>query len=238
MPHAIPTLIATATVVVTAVAGATIATAEQRPTTNQSRQTALAVGPLPHRTTGEAAIQQASVRRARPAQKPLAPKARSHTHRVASRSAPSPHRRSQPGHVAVAPLGPTHWPALNLAIARIPGSGAERVRWIVTGRYGYWGTADWYAGAIYISPSVPQSKLYAVAVHEWSHLLSIQPYGGDVRAAVAAMDRVFGGNGLTGAERAADCMARLQGARWTHYTSCQVSAWRVSAALLLHGSQL
>lgn len=140
-------------------------------------------------------------------------------------------------HVAPTPVtwpGPTTWSELNRAITRIPGTGAERARWIVSERYGHWGTADWYDDTIYISPRVAKAMLYAVAVHEWSHLLSVRPYP-DVATATAAMNNVFGGSGLTGAERAADCMAILQGARWTHYTSCPSQAWRSAAALLLDG---
>jgi hypothetical protein len=239
MPHAIPTLIMTAAVAVTAVAGETIATAaQQRPAAGHPMPSA-ASGPLPHRTVGDTAPNRAARPEPRPASKRSTAPTIKRTQKTAPRShASAPSLRRQITRVATAPSGPTRWPALNLAIARIPGSAAESARWVVTDRYGTWGTADWYTGAIYISPRVPQAKLYAVSVHEWSHLLSVRPYRGDVRAAVVAMDRVFGGSGLIGAERAADCMARLQGARWTHYTSCQVSAWRLSAALLLRGSQL
>jgi len=59
-----------------------------------------------------------------------------------------------------------------------------------------------------------------------------------VDAAVAAMNAAFGGSGLVGAERAADCMSRLQGASWTHYTSCANQGWRASAAKLVAGRRL
>jgi len=133
---------------------------------------------------------------------------------------------------------PTSWPALNRAIARIPSYHRGAARWVVSGRYGHWGTADWYHDTLYISPAVPTAFLYDVAVHEWSHELSVRDYGGDVAIAVRAMNRFFGGPGFTGAERAADCMARLQGATWTHYTSCTSHRWRVGAARLLHGRAL
>ena len=133
---------------------------------------------------------------------------------------------------------PTTWPALNRAIRRIPSYHHGAARWVVSGRYGHWGTADWYHDTLYISPTVPPSFLYDVVAHEWSHELSVLDYRGDVAAATRAMNRFFGGRGLTGAERAADCMARLQGATWTHYTSCTSHRWRVGAARLLHGRAL
>src|SRR4051812_10579580 len=143
------------------------------------------------------------------------------------------HRATPP-----APSGPTSWAALNTAIARIPTYQAGTSRWIVSGRYGHWGTTDWYHDSLYISPAVPVDRLYDVAVHEWSHELSVLDYHGDVDAAVKAMTRYFGGSGLMGAERAADCMAILQGAGWTHYTSCTDRRWRSGAEKLLRGRVL
>jgi roadblock/LC7 domain-containing protein len=126
---------------------------------------------------------------------------------------------------------------LNSAIARIPSYRGGTI-WRVSRKYGSWGTADWYHDTIYVSPSVPSNRLYDVAAHEWSHELSVLDYAGDVDAAVAAMNATFGGSGLTGAERAADCMAILQGATWTHYTSCHDSNWRHAAATLIAGRRL
>ena len=91
---------------------------------------------------------------------------------------------------------------------------------------------------LYVSPDVPRNRLYDVAVHEWSHELSVLDYNGDVDAATQAMNSWFGGTGLTGAERAADCMAILQGATWTHYTTCTDSRWRAGAKLLVSGQPL
>lgn len=109
---------------------------------------------------------------------------------------------------------------------------------MVSGRYGHWGTADWYHDTLYNSPSVPSTRLYDVAVHEWSHELSVLDHHGDVDAAVGAMNRYFGGGGLTGAERAADCMAVMQRADWTHYTTCTDARWRAGAATLIRGGEL
>jgi len=96
-----------------------------------------------------------------------------------------------------------------------------------------WGIADLGAGRVYVSSSVPSWRMYDVVAHEWSHVLSVRAYDGDVAAALAAMRETFGGSGMTGAERAADCMAREVGARWTHYTSCQDDDWRAAARRLL-----
>jgi hypothetical protein len=123
-------------------------------------------------------------------------------------------------------------------VARIPGYEQGAATWVVSDRYGSWGTADWYRGVIYISPRVPVERLYDVSVHEWSHLLSVRTYGGDVDAATAAMNGYFGGSGLVGAERAADCMALVMGAHWTHYTSCTDSGWRAGASRLMKGERL
>ena len=109
---------------------------------------------------------------------------------------------------------------------------------MVSTAYDFWGTADWYHDVLYVNPDVPRSKLYDVAVHEWSHELSVLDYAGDVSAAVRAMNAWFGGSGLTGAERAADCMSILQGATWTHYTACTDAHWRAGAARLVSGRRL
>ena len=128
--------------------------------------------------------------------------------------------------------------ALDAAIARIPTYRPGAARWVVSRAYDFWGTADWYHDVLYVSPDVPRAKLYDVAVHEWSHELSVLDYGGDVAAATAAMNGWFGGSDLTGPERAADCMAILQGAHWTHYTTCTNAQWRLGAARLIAGQQL
>jgi hypothetical protein len=151
-------------------------------------------------------------------------------------------RRTAPAHRAATRTahasGPTGWTALNAAIARIPTYHAGQARWVISSRYGHWGTADWYHATMYIAPDVPSDQLFNVVVHEWSHELSVLDYDGNVAAATAAMNKAFGGTGLVGAERAADCMARLQGATWTHYTSCTDQNWRTLAAKLVAGHQL
>jgi hypothetical protein len=160
---------------------------------------------------------------------------RSPAHRAATRrpaATPTPRRRVV-RHRAV-----SFTAALMNQVARIPTYHAGQVRWVVSRAYDFWGTADWYHDVLYVSPDVPRNRLYDVAVHEWSHELSVLDYGGDVDAATSAMNAWFGGSGLIGAERAADCMAILQGATWTHYTTCTNSKWRQGAQLLVSGHPL
>jgi hypothetical protein len=166
------------------------------------------------------------------------------SHRRASTVRPATSRRRSIAppprpRVAVTSSSASSWSAdFAAAVGRIPGYVPGGARWVVSTEYGSWGTADWYRGIVYISPRVPRTRLYDVAVHEWSHLLSVRPYAGNVDAAVAAMNTYFGGSGMVGAERAADCMALLLSARWTHYTSCADSRWRAGAQQLLRGEQL
>jgi hypothetical protein len=133
---------------------------------------------------------------------------------------------------------PTSWSALNAVIADIPTYEPGATEWQVSARFDFWATADWYQNVIYVNPTVPVDRLYDVVVHEWSHLLSVQAYDGNVRRAKRAMNRWFGGHHLVGAERAADCMARLQGATWTYYTACHKRHWRHGAHRLLNGRRL
>jgi hypothetical protein len=160
---------------------------------------------------------------------------------TSSRAVARPVARPAPAvrRAAVRKVAASSWSAVfSSSVARIPGYPAGAATWVVSDRYGSWGTADWYRGVVYISPRVPVDRLYDVVVHEWSHLLSAAAYGGDVDAAMAAMNGWFGGSGVVGAERAADCMALALGARWTHYTSCGSGQWRAGAARLVKGEQL
>lgn len=142
---------------------------------------------------------------------------------------PTPPRENQPT---------TAQERVDAAIAKIPGYQATDATWLLQAKDGFWGTADWYHNVIWISPLVPPKNVYDVVIHEWSHLKSVQAYGGNVDLAVSEMNSYFGGSGLTGAERAADCMARLAGAGWTHYTDCHDTSWRAGAARLLAGRRL
>jgi hypothetical protein len=124
------------------------------------------------------------------------------------------------------------------AVARIPGYHTGDAVWAISSDWGHWGVADLYGGVAYISPTVPADRMYDVVAHEWSHLLMVKAYGGDVMAAIHAANSYFGGSDLTGSERAADCMARELGATWTHYTSCSDSHWRAGARRLLNRQRL
>ena len=132
---------------------------------------------------------------------------------------------------------PTGRALMLAAVARIPGYPSGGATWVMTSKYGSWGPADWRNGVVYISPSVPASRMYDVVAHEWAHLLSVRPYPSTTEAK-AAMNRVFGGSGLTGAERAADCMARQLGATWTNYSPCTDATWKAAAAKLLAGQRV
>ena len=166
-------------------------------------------------------------------------------HRPAARHhAAEQHRRSTSAAPTATPRRVVRRPATTFSsalmtqVGRIPTYRPGAARWVVSRAYAFWGTADWYNDVLYVSPDVPRSKLYDVAVHEWSHELSVLDYNGDVDAATSAMNAWFGGSGLTGAERAADCMSILQGADWTHYTTCTNSKWRAGAKLLVSGQPL
>lgn len=160
-----------------------------------------------------------------------------------TKSAPprtAPRVAAAPRPVAARPNVPemTAQQALEAALGRLPGYRAGSTAWVFTNAYGSWGTADWYNNRVYLSPGVPQKRMYDVVAHEWSHLLSVQPYSGDVAAAIAAMNEWFGGAGFTGPDRAADCMARRLGAQWTHYTPCSDAHWQQGAQILLSGRVL
>ena len=134
--------------------------------------------------------------------------------------------------------GPTSWSLLNQAIARIPNYQTGVATWMVTNRYGHWGATDLANGDIYISPNIPASKVYAVALHEYAHARTLYNYGWNLRVANVALNTWFGGGDVTARERAADCMAIAEGATWTSYTSCQNAHWRQGSRILLAGQRL
>jgi hypothetical protein len=123
------------------------------------------------------------------------------------------------------------------AVDQIPGYRDGDAVWVLR-EQSNWGLALMGGGTVYIDPDVPSNRLYDVVSHEWSHLLSVRDYGNDVQTALDAMNAYYGGSGLTGAERAADCMAKLLGASWTHYTSCTNSRWIAGAKRLIAGQRL
>lgn len=156
-------------------------------------------------------------------------------------TAPAAHAARAPARV-VPRVRHRAWPTpaelMQWAIWRIPGFRPRAARWVMTAAYGHWGATDLDRLIVYISPNVPPSKMYDVVAHEWSHVLTVLDYDRDVPAALAALQRVFGGSGLLPAERAADCMARLLGAQWTGYTNCTRSDWRAAARRLLAGQRV
>jgi hypothetical protein len=130
---------------------------------------------------------------------------------------------------------------LHHAVAEVPTYRSGIVHWRLSLSLDHWGETNWYTRTITISLFVPLADLYSVVAHEWSHELSVLDYGGNVSEAVAAMNKHFGGGGSTGihgAEIAADCMARLQGATWTYYTTCHKKSWRRDARRLVHGHRI
>jgi hypothetical protein len=142
----------------------------------------------------------------------------------------------------LAPVASTRQAALNAAVGRIPGYRRHgSARWLVSTKYGHWGVTNWYTNTVYISPAVPARYLDSVVRHEWSHILEARDYRLNIPAAVAALNRHFGGAGSTGirgAEYAADCMAIQLGATWTYYTSCREPSWQRAARRLLGGMRL
>lgn len=199
-----------------------------------------AAGPAPAggqsqpRTTS--APRSAPTTRARPPSRPTAIKP-SPTPRAAPAPRPKPKPKPAPRPPS-ATAGPTGWGALNGAISRIPDYRSSGITWTVTSRYGHYGTTDLATSDIYISPNVPVSLLDSVVRHEYAHVVTVRVYEGQWRVAKSALNAAFGGSGMTGAERAADCMARLMGASWTNYTSCSSSSWRRNAELLLAGRRI
>jgi hypothetical protein len=138
----------------------------------------------------------------------------------------------------------TSWPALNRAIASIPGYRDGIAIWQVSSQYGHYGITDANrpgAARIFISPDVPADRLYSVAAHEYGHAVVIANYGtgyGPYTEYSRDMSNWFGGDRVTGLERAADCMARLLGASWLHYTSCTDATAQKGARILLAGGRL
>ena len=134
---------------------------------------------------------------------------------------------------------PTEWRALNKAIHRIPHYRTGVVAsWTVTARYGHWGTEFPRSGRVYISPNVPYNRLDYVVFHEYAHARAYANWGRNQKAADAAMDRWFDGGVPRAREVAADCMAIVQGAKWTGYSRCKNARWRAGARTLLAGKRL
>ena len=180
--------------------------------------------------TRRAVVKKALVVRTRPAPTPTATRAP----RPAATKAPAP----APTTAATTTPHLTAQQRLMAMVAGIPGYHAGDALWSYKPGLDSWGVAVMGGGTVYLSPSVPADKLYSVVRHEWSHILSARDYGNDVALAKAEMNRWFGGTGLTGAERAADCMARVLGATYTLYTQCTNATWQAGARRLVAGQRL
>ncbi|SDI76910.1 hypothetical protein SAMN05444157_0070 [Frankineae bacterium MT45] len=126
----------------------------------------------------------------------------------------------------------TSWPALNAAIARIPNLHPQWVHFIVADK-GAWGATNLSTGTVYIAPRAPVADLYSIVVHEYAHVIQGRLYG-NMAGAIAGLRPQFGNAGERTIEYAADCVARLEGATWTDYTSCTNPAWRRAAQALLN----
>jgi hypothetical protein len=166
---------------------------------------------------------------------------------AAVKAAPTVHRTVVPTHRAVAPRPAprrvvstrlTPQQLLDRAVAALPNFHTGDAVFVLKPGLGSWGLTNMGAGIVYISPTVPADRMYSVVAHEWGHVLSAKPYKPDVMAGVNAMDAWFGASGMAGAERAADCIARLLGATWTNYTPCTNTHWRDGARKLLAGQPL
>lgn len=207
-----------------------------------SSATAVASGPTTFGTHSAVALPPAPV-----ASPPARPKAVTPPP-VPVKLAPKPRPTVRATHRAVAPSRPapraTHRAALtpqqllDRAVAALPDFHPGDAVFQLKPGLGSWGLTNMGAGIVYVSPTVPADKMYSVVAHEWGHVLSAKPYKPDVMAGVNAMDAWFGGSGMAGAERAADCIARLLGATWTNYTPCTDAHWRDGARKLLAGQPL
>jgi hypothetical protein len=132
----------------------------------------------------------------------------------------------------------TSWPALNRAIASIPNYRRGVATWVVDNAYGHYGATNLATRQIHIARTVPSSLLFSVAAHEYAHALTAVNYAGSEAATNAGLARYFRSGTTMNREYAADCMAILMRARWTHYTRCGNARWRFAAATLLHGGRL
>jgi len=72
-----------------------------------------------------------------------------------------------------------------------------------------------------------------VVAHEFGHTIQAHLYG-STDAAMPAMTKAFGGGEL-GIEYAADCMAKVQGAKFLNYTQCTSPQMQALARKMLNG---
>jgi hypothetical protein len=130
---------------------------------------------------------------------------------------------------------------LSSVLSRLPNYFPGIVHWKVSTSWRHYGTTDWDTNTITISAFTPLNLLYSVVAHEWSHEIQAYVYHRDFWRLIKATNRHFGGagsSGQRGVEYAADCMAIIEGATWTDYTSCHNKKWRHDARRLLAGKRL
>jgi hypothetical protein len=207
------------------VTAAPVPPVEYAPVMPSPRPSATPARPAPRRTV-------------KPKPKPEPAATATATPRATHRTTARVHRAQAPAPTQTVARSTSFHDRLMQAVSRIPGYRAGEAEWIVKPGLGSWGLAAMGGGTVYVSPDVPADKLYDVVAHEWSHILVVKVYGGDLMSALAAVNGYFGGADLVGAERAADCMARVLGATWTHYTSCSDSHWRDGARRLVSRQRL
>jgi hypothetical protein len=91
----------------------------------------------------------------------------------------------------------------------------NEAKWVFQ-RNGGWGASDGHTN--FIDPNVPADKRFSVMVHELSHIKQVEVYG-SLSASAAAMSAIIGASSsnVSANEKAADCMALMQGASWMNY---------------------
>lgn len=109
---------------------------------------------------------------------------------------------------------------LRQAISQVPG--AVSTKWIVKD-LGAWGSTHFPSCTVYIAPRTPEHRLLDVIRHEWGHVKQCRRWG-TIESAQTAVGNI---------EVNADCIARLLGAKWTHYVkSCTKEQFKTARYVL------
>jgi hypothetical protein len=109
-----------------------------------------------------------------------------------------------------------HSSAANWMEALIPAVDPNNeAKWVFE-RNGAWGASDGHTN--FVDPNVPADKRFSVMVHELSHVKQVEVYG-NLSVSAAAMSAIIGAgsSNVSANEKAADCMALMQGASWINY---------------------
>lgn len=102
----------------------------------------------------------------------------------------------------------------------------------VTSRYGHAGVTALSSGRMYIAPGLSASYLRYVVAHECAHNKQFRAFRGDVPAMIQRLNAIYGGSGLTGVERNADCVTVRLGLSGQHYTrQCAGARGRAADAI-------